>query len=166
MLSWVIWSWVQIYVHGFNFRRVCTLFFCVFSSQLWEISAFCCVQAMPHLTEKKNQVFLVSAMHGLHHSPGEEKWWICERKQQKHNQSYLSFLTHQWWDYEDPPSSVSASEITDLVSQACQYSGLLNMLQYYDDVTDGREQDTKGIWLYPEEAILKYGKCISKFHFT
>lgn len=34
------------------------------------------------------------------------------------------------------------------------------MLQYCDDVTDGREQDILGIWLYPKEAILKYGKHI------
>lgn len=40
------------------------------------------------------------------------------------------------------------------------------MLPYHDDVTDGREQDKKGICLYPREALLKYSKHTSKSHLT
>lgn len=97
------WSWVQIYVYGFNSRRVCTLFFCVFSSQLWEKSSFCCVQTMPHLIKKKTRVFSVCRA-----LTSSQSWWRrvmnkWEKATKASSVLSVSPNTSVVRNYKDPP---------------------------------------------------------------
>lgn len=112
---------------------------------------------------------LLSAMHWLLHwlqTWWKKEWWISERKLWKHNEAYLALLTHKKWETVKTPLFSLSPWDHEPCQSSLSHSELLNVLQYYDHVTDGREQDSKGIWLYPEKAILKYGEYTEKSHFT
>lgn len=137
--SAAIWSSVQRHVHGFNSEKVRSGSYLV------------------HITEKSMCVYCLPCT-DFFTVVVKKVWWISERKLWKHNEAYLALLTHQKWE----TIKTFLLSLSPWDHAPCQstlsHSELLNVLRYYDHVTDGREQDSKGIWLYPEKAILKYGE--------